>query len=211
MHRDRFRVGPLLALGLVLMIGACGGPDEVPAEEPGLTGGWSTAGCALARVPEHVTISGMRMPATPAKLDAVIARIDQAGRGDHAGSFAGLEVDQERVRALVYRVPSATFDDFIRQAAEDVCVVVRDAEHSAADLAYWHDRVVADLPYWSHQGLRIVTVGARHDGSALEIGARDAERAERELRARYGPEAPLRIVEEGPVRPLPSSTATPSD
>ncbi|MET0414592.1 MAG: hypothetical protein ABW022_01050, partial [Actinoplanes sp.] len=148
MFRDQFRIVPLLALGALLMIGGCGDADERPtADEPGLTGGWSTAGCGVIRLPEQVTIAGVTMPATPAKLDAVITKIDAAGRADFAGSFAGLEVDQDEVRDIVYRVPSADFDAFIRGAAEDVCVVVRDAAHSATDLAYWHDRVLADLAY----------------------------------------------------------------
>ncbi|HEX9999110.1 MAG TPA: hypothetical protein VGB74_01540 [Actinoplanes sp.] len=204
MDHYRFRIGPLLALGMVLMIGACGDSDQTPADEPGLTGGWSTAGCGVARVAEHVTIGGVQMPVTPAKLSEVMSRIDQAGQADFRDSFAGLEVDEARVRAIVYRVPSATFDDFIRRTAEDVCIVVRDTAHTAVDLAYWHDRILADLAYWTHEGIRIVTVGARHDGSGVEIGTRDLARARVELPARYGTRAPLLFVEQGPVRPLTS-------
>jgi hypothetical protein len=204
LHHYRFRIGPLLALGMVLVMSACGDSDQTPTDEPGLTGGWSTAGCGVARVPEHVTIGGVRMPTTPAKLSDVMARIDQAGHADFADSYAGLEVDEARVRAIVYRVPSATFDDFIRRTAEDACIVVRDTAHTAADLAFWHDRVLADLAYWTHHGVRIVTVGARHDGSGVEIGTRDLEQARRELPARYGTRAPLFFIEQGPVRPLAS-------
>ena len=198
MHRDRL----VLALAAVLMIGGCGDGDRTPADEPGLTGGWSTAGCGVARVAEHVTVGGVPMPTTPDKLSAVMARLEEAGRGEFAGSFAGIEVDQPQVRAFVYRVPSAAFDDFIRRTAEDVCVVVRDAPHSAADLAYWHDRVLADLDFWTHRGVRIVSVGARHDGSAVEIGTRDLERARRELPARYGTGAPFHFVDQAPVTPM---------
>ena len=203
MYRDRFRIGPLLALGALLMIAGCGGADDQPTvDEPGLTGGWTTAGCGVARLPEHVTIAGVRMASTPAKLETVMAQIDETGRREYAASFAGLEVDQSEVRAIVYRVPSAAFDEFIRRAAEDVCVVVRDAVNSAADLAYWHDRVLADLPYWTDKGVRIVTIGARHDGTGVEIGTRDVVRARAELPAHYGERAPLIFLDEGPVRPL---------
>jgi hypothetical protein len=211
MFHDRFRVGPLLVLGAILMIGGCGNRDDGPAaDQPGMTGGWSTAGCEIVRLPEHVTIAGVPMPATPAKLDAVMARIDQAGRGDFADSYAGLQVDQRRVRAIVYRVPSVAFDDFIRGAAEDTCVVVRDAAHSATDLAYWHDRVLADLAYWTEQGIRIATIGARHDGTGVEVGSRDVARAKRELPARYGTRAPLVFIEEGPIMPLTAPARRPS-
>lgn len=199
MQSYRFRVGLLLA---VLMISGCGDADEPAADDNGVVGGWATAGCGLTRIPEHVTVGGVRMPATPAKLDAVMAEIEKAGRGDYANSYAGLEVDQRYVRAFIYRVPSASFDDFIRQTAQDVCILVRDATNTAVDLAYWHDRVLADLAYWTHQGIRIVSVGARHDGSAVDIGTRDLDRARRELPTRYGARAPLRFLEEGPVHPM---------
>ncbi|WP_030441628.1 hypothetical protein [Actinoplanes subtropicus] len=184
------RVG--VALGVLLMIGGCGQVGD-KVDEPGLTGEWSTAGCAV--------------PRTPAGLDAVIDRIEATGKSEFAASFAGIEIDQARVRAIVYRVPSAAFDDFVRNAAEDACVVVRDAAHSTEDLAAWHDRVLADLPFWTHRGVRIVSIGARHDGTGVEIGVREVEVARRELLARYGDRAPLIFVPSDPVRPLPVPTS----
>jgi hypothetical protein len=190
-----------LTLGAILVIGGCGDPDE-DTLTPGLTGGWSTAGCELARQPESMTVGDLTMPTTPAALDAAIGRIDHGGRQDHSDSYAGIEVDQEFVRAIVYRVPSARFDDFIRQAAENTCIIVRDAPHSAAALGVWHDRVVADLSFWTARGIRIVTIGARHDGTAVEVGTQDPDRARLELPARYGSRAPLLIVDGAPVHPL---------
>jgi hypothetical protein len=195
------RLVPCLALGAILMIGGCGDPED-EALTPAPTGGWSTAGCELARRPESITVGGIVMPTTPAALDAAIGRIDQAGRDDFKDSYAGLEVDQEHVRAVVYRVPSDGFDDFIRQAAQNACIVVRDAPHSAADLGVWHDRVLADLSFWTARGIRIVTIGARHDGTGVEIGTQDVDRARLELPARYGSRAPLLFVQQGPVQPL---------
>jgi hypothetical protein len=201
----RIRLG--LVLGMVVMIGGCGDPID---EDRGPAGsGWSTPGCELARMPQQSTVGGVTMPTTPPSLAAAMERIDRGGRTDFAHSFAGLEVDQQRVRAVVYRVPSAEFDDFIRRSAGTTCVVVRDAAHAAADLAAWHDRVLADLPYWSHRGVRIVSVGARHDGSGVEIGAVDVERARPELQERYGTGAPLVFVEQAPVHPLSPRTAPP--
>ncbi|MCU7730890.1 hypothetical protein ODJ79_44860 [Actinoplanes sp. KI2] len=174
--------------------------------DPGLTGEWSTAGCVAPRVPQHMIVGGVAVPVTPAELDAVIGRIEDAGKREFAASFAGIEVDPERVRAIVYRVPSATFDDFVRTVAGDLCVVVRNADHSTEDLAGWHDRVLADLPYWTHHGVRIVSIGARHDGKGVEVGVRDVEEARRELSARYGVRAPLIFMPADPVRPLPVPT-----
>jgi hypothetical protein len=195
------RLVSCLTLGAVLMIGGCGEPDdEVLTSGP--TSSWSTAGCELAHQPESITVGGLTMPTTPAALDAASARIDQGGREAFHDSYAGVEVDQKHVRAYVYRVPSAGFDDFIRQAAENTCIVVRDAPHSAADLSVWHDRVVADLSFWTARGIRIVTIGARHDGTGVEVGTQDPDRARLELPARYGSRAPLMIVDEAPVQPF---------
>ena len=41
---------------------------------------------------------------------------------------------------------------------------------SLAELTEWHDRIVADLPAWQADGVRISTVSARHDGVGVEIG-----------------------------------------
>jgi hypothetical protein len=146
------------------------------------------------------------MPVTPPALAAAMARIDRGGRTEHTDSYAGLEVDQQRVRAIVYRVPSAEFDDFVRNSAEDTCVVVRDAAHALAELTAWHDRIVADLRMWGDRGVRISTVGARHDGIGVEVGTPDVTRTRIELFTAYGRRAPLVFVEEGPVTPLTSPT-----
>lgn len=202
MHRERV-VRLLLAGTLVMTAPGCGSEDGAdPSQPSGPTGGWRTAGCEFSRAPHFTTMGSRRLPATPPRLAAAMERIDRGGRERFADSFAGLEVDQGRVRAVVYRVPSEAFDDFIRYSAEDSCVVVRDAAHAVAELTEWHDRVVADLPYWTAQGIRITTVGSRHDGAGVEIGTRDLEATRRGFRSRYGDGAPLVLVEEGPVRPL---------
>jgi hypothetical protein len=200
------RILPLL-LAAVLMTAACDDPSEAArSTEPGLTGGWATAGCEFHREPLTTTVGGVTMPATPPALDAAMARIDQGGRAHHPDSYAGLEVDQQRVRAVVYRVPSAEFDDFVRQSAQDSCVLVRDAAHGLTELTAWHDRIVADLPMWADRGVRISTVGARHDGIGVEVGTQEVARTHDELVAAYGERAPLVFVEEGPVTPLASPT-----
>jgi hypothetical protein len=202
MYRERV-VRLLLAGALVMTAPGCGeGDGDDPAQRPGPAGGWSTAGCEFSRPAQYTTAGGRRMPTTPPRLAAAMERIDRGGRERFGDSFAGLEVDQQRVRAIVYRVPSAAFDDYIRGSAEDSCVVVRDAAHGVTELTGWHDRVVADLPYWTAQGIRITTVGSRHDGVGVEIGTRDPGPARSAFKERYGDEAPLVIIEEGPVRPL---------
>jgi hypothetical protein len=195
--RGRFT---LLLCAMVLVTSACAEPPEVPAV--GLTGGWETAGCEFSRSAVTVTVGSQTMPATPPALDTAMARIEKSGRTEYSDSYSGLEVDQQLVRAVVYRVPSAEFDDVIRLAADNTCIVVRDALHGLRELTQWHDRLVADLPLWQSKGIRIVTVGARHDGFGVEVGTRDLDRARLELPAHYGATAPLIFIEQGPVIPL---------
>ncbi|GIF43570.1 hypothetical protein [Actinoplanes xinjiangensis] len=202
MYRERV-VRLLLAGALVMTAPGCASDDDAdPSQPAGPAGGWRTAGCEFSRPPHFTTLGSRRLPATPPRLAAAMERIDRGGRERFADSFAGLEVDQARVRAIVYRVPSEAFDAFIRSSAEDSCIVVRNAAHGVAELTEWHDRVVADLPYWSAQGIQIATVGSRHDGAGVEIGTLDLEKTRRAFHSRYGDGAPLVLVEEGPVRPL---------
>jgi hypothetical protein len=137
------------------------------------------------------------MLTTPPELVAAMSRIERLGRDEFADSYAGLEVDQAQGLAIVFRVPSAAFDDAARRAAEDARVIIRDAAHSAAELSDWHERV--DLDYWAADGVQIRTVGARHDGTGVEVGVADPAGADR-LRERYGSAAPLIIVGQAPVR-----------
>jgi hypothetical protein len=181
-----------LPIGGVLMTAARGDADDArPAVSPAGSGAqWSTAGCAVPRSPQA---------GTPASLSAAMARIEDGGRTRFPEHYAGLEVDEPQARAIVYRVPSAAFDTFVREAAEDACVVVRDAAHSSAELDAWRDRITADLHRWSAEGVLISTVGARHDGAGVEVGTEDVVAARRALTAHYGAGVPLVFVEQGPV------------
>lgn len=209
MSDHRYRLGCLL-LGAALMTGACGeagSPASGTPAEP--TGEWRTAGCELPRPARSATVGGIDMPLTPPSLAAAIARIDSGGRGEFAGSYAGIQVDQAQVLAIVHRVASPAFDDFIRISAEDTCVVVRDATHTLAELTGWQQRISADLSAWGGRGIRISSVGARHDGAGVEIGTQDVDRARRELPEHYGHAAPLVFVEQGPVTPMAGSASGP--
>jgi hypothetical protein len=206
----RLRVVRLVAAtALVLGSAGCGAFETADRpERAGVVGGWRTAGCAFARAPQTAVRGHVRTALTPPGLAAAMERIDRGGRDTYAGRYSGMEIDHLRVRAVVYRVPSAGFDDFVRSTAEDSCILVRDSAHAIAELDEWHDRVLADLHYWDGQGVRIGTVGSRHDGAGVEVGTRDIDLARQMLPARYGAAAPLVFVEEGPVTPLSSGRKT---
>ena len=72
-----------------------------------------------------MTVGDATVPVTPPELDAAMADIDRAGRDSYPDHYAGLEVDQEQVRAIVYRVPSDAFDDVVRRTGGSACVEVR--------------------------------------------------------------------------------------
>jgi len=142
-----------------------------------------------------------------AELYAALARLDSAGRTDFPDVYAGLEIDERRGMAIVYRVPSAAFDDHVRRTAGGLPVELRDAVHPLASLTALQERITADLRLWAGRGVRINTVGARHDGSGVEVGTEDVAAALRDLPGRYGADAPIIVVEQGPVVPLPAADA----
>ncbi|MFI5840705.1 hypothetical protein ACIA8K_13445 [Catenuloplanes sp. NPDC051500] len=163
---------------------------------------WRTGGCGRRRVPEQVQSVTGALPVTPADLAAVLARVESAGRVDFPDSFAGLEVKQTEVLGIVYRVPSADFDAFLRAEGAEVCLVVRDARHDLRTLLTLQERIVADLGYWRDAGIEIGVVSCRHDGSGVEVGTRQVAEAEEQLPRRYGPEVPVFVRDEAPPRPL---------
>jgi hypothetical protein len=163
---------------------------------------WTSTGCEFSRPPATATVGDVTIPVTPPELDAAMADIDRIGRESYPDSYAGLEVDQEQVRAIVYRVPSDAFDEVLRLAGQSACIEVRDAAHPLRALTAWHDRVVADLNTLPSDGVHVVSVGARHDGAGVEVGVRDAAAAAGPMRSRYGPDAPLILVEQEPVIPI---------
>ncbi|GGK83561.1 hypothetical protein [Mangrovihabitans endophyticus] len=207
MRWDGTLTGRLLLCAVVLMAG-CSDADVGGNQHAGLTGEWRTAGCAMPRRPQTTPLGDTMMPVTPPDLDAAMRRIDEGARAEFSGSYAGLEVDQHLVRAIVYRVPDAAFDEFVRQNAEDACIVVRDAAHDLDELRSWHDRIVTDLGFWAAQGVPISSVGSRHDGAGVEVGTHDAARARAAMTDHYGDQAPLIFIEQGPVTPLPSGPST---
>lgn len=140
-----------------------------------------------------------RTGGTMHELAADVERLAQR----HEDSYAGLEVDGNRVR--VYRVPDGTFDAALRGLDGGDRLLLSDAEHSRAELQRVQQRVEADAEHWRRTGLRFSTLAIRHDGAAVEVGVAEPDRvrdAQRALEQRYGDAAPVRVVQAGPVVPL---------
>lgn len=109
--------------------------------------------------------------------------------------YAGIETRDGQV--LVYRMPSPAFDAALRELA--VPAVPMDAPYAAPTLDALADRVVADIPYWERQGIDVTSVGARHDGTAVDVGTTQPQRLAPLLASRYGSAPPALAEPVGPI------------
>ncbi|WP_155370543.1 hypothetical protein [Catellatospora vulcania] len=189
------------ALLLAATLSACAG-QQVGVGSPPTLDGPGTPGCGLPRpTPSAIETAGATMWPTSVTLDEALGRIMQAGEGRFGKQFAGTEVVPEKGYAIVYRVPSAEFDEFVTQQAGDECIYLRDAAFDQATLRALADRVIDDAAHWRKQGITINMTGAAHDGSGITVGVAkaDLERARAELPERYGTQIPIIIEEQAGI------------
>ncbi|PZG16547.1 hypothetical protein C1I95_17290 [Micromonospora craterilacus] len=143
--------------------------------------------------------AGATMYPTTDEMSQALDRIRQAGESTYRDTFAGLEVVPEEGYAIVYGVPSPEFEAFVRDAAQGQCVVLRNAAHSFAELNALQDRIMVDWDLWRTRGIDISSIGARHDGSGVEVGTLDVEKARAELPEHYDTDIPIIVEQAGPV------------
>lgn len=163
--------------------------------------------CALAlAVPTGglgSTADASPVPGTTAQVRGDVSedadRVDRWARDRFPGHYAGLDTTDGRI--TVFRVPSAEFDDGLRGMALSTETVVRDAPFSNRDLEALASRVVADIGYWKGEGIEVMAVGARHDGTAVAVGSPQAGRLAPLLPGRYGTAPPAVAEQLGPVAP----------
>ncbi|MFC6081357.1 hypothetical protein [Sphaerisporangium aureirubrum] len=141
----------------------------------------------------------------PGQVEAAVLadRVGEYLRQTYPDQYAGISIDGAKL--IVYRVPSTTLDGALRTKFPTAPVELRDAAHSARRLEALAQRITDDIDYWTRKGVPITTVAARFDGSAVEIGTTDLQKATAELPERYGP-APLEFTEASPALPLPNAT-----
>jgi hypothetical protein len=162
---------------------------------------WRSAGCATPRSPVVMHTAGIDMPLTDQRTQDLATKVTQAGEGQFAAVYAGLELTPDQLRLIVYRKPSAEFDAYLRTAAGDGCLMVRDAPHSQAELLALVHRISDDFGYWRKRGIAINSVGPNHDGTGVEVGTQNITAAQVELPMRYGMAVPIKVVEQGPIVP----------
>ncbi|MBY8874276.1 hypothetical protein K7640_20815 [Micromonospora sp. PLK6-60] len=197
----------ILLVGLAAMIvavGGCareaGGAADAAPEAGGTPG---VEGCATPpSPPESVVTAGATMYPESDELSEALGSIQQAGESTFRDVFAGLETVPEQGYVIVYRLPSARFDAYVRDVAAGQCVLLRDAAHSAAELSALQDRITDDMDYWRTRGVDVNAVGPRHDGSGVVVSTLAVARARAELPKRYGTAIPIIIEQGGPVELL---------
>lgn len=137
------------------------------------------------------------VPAVPeADVHDAAGKVEQLGRERFPERYAGLEISDGRI--VVYRKPSAEFDAALGGLG---AVEPRDAPYSAEELQTLADRIAADIGYWQDRGIEISSVGARQDGTAVEVGTPQPAELSPLLPARYGSNPPAVATAVGPIVP----------
>lgn len=135
-------------------------------------------------------------------VDDLAERVEQLARGQYPDHYAGVEVSEGGV--VLYRKPSPELDEAVRDLDDEGVVVFRDAPYSCRELERLRDEIVDDAEHGRLDDVEVSSVAVKHDGTAVEVGVVDIDKARRELTRRFGTSAPLQVVRSGPIVRLPS-------
>ena len=149
-----------------------------------------------AGTPASPTRDSGREPAG-GDVNDLAERVERVALQRFPDRYAGLEISGDRL--VLYRKPSPQLDAAVRALSGEARLVLRDAPYSARELQRVRDDVLADADHWRRRGIVISSVAVKHDGTAVEVGTANVERARRELSQRYGATAPLEVVAAGPI------------
>jgi hypothetical protein len=134
-------------------------------------------------------------------LTEAATRVETLAAAGHGGYYAGLEVAAPGL--IVYRIPGDGLDGAVRAALPGVPVSFRDAPHSRNELTELAQRLLADRAYWAAQGVELWTVGARHDGTGVEVGTPAGDKLLAGAPVKYGP-VPIIVM---PMTSTPTAVA----
>ncbi|MER7460400.1 hypothetical protein [Micromonospora sp. NPDC126480] len=156
-------------VGLVLVAGCGGaGPSDV---EVGTSG--------------QLTPSSASAFPNQGELEQIAAEVSKLGQGELASLYAGVAIDVQDDRVDVWAKDPTRFEAAIDAMPWRQRIRLHPAAHAAAELEPTFQRILQDQDHWRTQGLPVVQSGVRHDGSCIEVGTPDPQRAEREFRQRY--------------------------
>ncbi|WNZ10042.1 hypothetical protein [Streptomyces sp. 11x1] len=135
-------------------------------------------------------------------LDRTLSHVDELATGRHASIYTGTVLDEDTASLNVYRIPSASFDTAVCEAAEQgVTVRLHDRDINEKDLNTLLDRVSEDM---SRRDGTFSLREAGLDGTGfVHVGVDDPDTAEpilrkfvgernaKYLRVEYAPQAHL--------------------
>jgi hypothetical protein len=133
-----------------------------------------------------------------ARLSAAVQAVDPKLRSFYAHSYAGLEVEDDRL--IIYRKPDAALDTAVReQLDDDVDVEFRDAPYALDTLQPLADRVNGDRHHWITREFPVTLAVPRADGTGVNVfvATEELDAARAEFRQKYGDEP---IVVDRPTR-----------
>ncbi|WP_155368052.1 hypothetical protein [Catellatospora vulcania] len=155
----------------------------------------TAAALAVAAVLSVAACGESSPPAGQEQLDGIADAVTAVGKQRFPDVFAGVFTDVPAGRVIVWRKSSAEFDAAVAAQPWAAQVRLRDAAHSAGELAQVRTTVTADDAYWRSRGLELNLIQLRYDGECVEVGTIDPDRAETEMTAKYGESAPLCFFE----------------
>ncbi|MCP2323518.1 hypothetical protein HDA40_002025 [Hamadaea flava] len=129
-------------------------------------------------------------PGGSAGLSELADAVHRLGDDQYRTTYAGLIMDTEHDRVLVWRIPSREFDRAVAAMPGHEKIVMMCATHSYADLLATTDQLLADQEYWKSRGLALNQFGPEYRDNCVLVTTLDPVRAQAELTARY-PKLPL--------------------
>jgi hypothetical protein len=140
-----------------------------------------------------------------AALSELAGTVGMWAESEYGEIFAGLAMDASDDKIYVWRTESppmsAAFDRAIRALPDSGKIVIYCAPYSKRQLLAWMAELSRDQAHWESRGLPLNSIGPVSDGTCVQVGTEDPDRAARELPAAY-PEIPLCFIEIGPSIPF---------
>lgn len=152
-------------------------------------------------------------------LSAAAATMTATLRASFPDSYAGLTVDVDHGRLIVYRRPDPALDEAVTRMNVSVPVTLANAQFSLKTMESIARQVMSDAGYWANRGITINGAGPLPDGSGVEVmTAGGAPQEQSVLAQRYGA-GMIKIRQETeavppigttPWRPTPSTSMSPT-
>lgn len=125
------------------------------------------------------------VPTNQQQLNEVADWVREQASRDFPEVYAGLEVSTGEGKVVVYRMPSRQFDAAFATRVSTGDLRMVDAAHSERELNALVQKIVADKDQWAAQKISVNSLAARHDGSCVELGTTEVEKAKNWLAQRY--------------------------